>query len=263
MPGRRADLRLGDGLGYPPVHQELQVLGPGVGPVNDHRVRVVAGLARRAVAGDQRVPAAARRVVQRLGCLVQPVDILHHVELAGGRPAAARPDRRPQRPERRPVAAAVGRIRLLDRRGHLQLAAGRRLKVVAGGLDPRRRPGAPAACRLQHEMPVAVQVDVLGRVGGVLDLTGPVARADVIEPVARRRRGPGSAAEAVAEHGPPARRRRRHGRGLRLGDGDRRRREHDIGPAAGEQRHRGTHGGQGGQESEMAHAQETHPGGGG
>ena len=212
VPGGGADLGLGDRVGHPAVGQEPQVLGPGIRAVNDHRVGVVAGLALRAAAGDQRVAVAAGRVVQRRRGLVQPVDVLHHVELAGRRPAAARPHGRPERPERGPVAEAVGRVRLLDRRGQLELAAGRGLEVVAGGLDPGRRPAAVGARRLQDEMPVAVHVDVPGRAAGVLDLSRSVAAADVVEPVGRRGRGPGRAGEAVLEHGRPALRRRRHRR---------------------------------------------------
>jgi hypothetical protein len=231
-----------------PVHHVLEGLGAGVGSVDDHRVGVVAGLAADGGAGDERVTGAVGRVVQGLRGLVEPVDVLHHVELARLRPAAPGAHRRAQRPERGPVAQPVGRVGLLDRRGHLELAAGRGLEVVPGALDPPRRPGAVGVDRLEHQVAVAVHVDVAGRVGGVLDLAGSVAGADVVEPVRRRRRRPGRPGEVVAEHRRPAR-----GRGRR-GPGQRRRRDgqgshHDRGQAARRQQQRGEAGPESGTES--------------
>ena len=139
---------------------------------------------------------AVGRVVEGLGGLVQPVDVLHHVDLAGLRPAAAGPHRGAQGPERRRVTEAVGRVRLLDRRGHLELAARRGREVVPGALDPAGRPGAAVVDGLQDQVAVAVDVDVIGRVGGLLFLPGPVAGPDVVEPVVRRRRrGPAAPAK--------------------------------------------------------------------
>src|SRR5581483_6840855 len=95
--------------------------------------------------------------------------------------------------------------------------ARRGLEVVPGALDAPGGPGAAVVDRLEHQVAVAVEVDVAGGVGGLLLLAGAVAGADVVEPVGGGRSGAGRAGEVVAEdRGPAGRRRRRgvgHGRG--------------------------------------------------
>src|SRR5580693_8240667 len=172
--------------------------------------------------------------MQRLRRLVQAVDVLHHVYLALGGPGAARSPGGAESPERRPVAEAVGGIRLLDRRGHLHLAARRSLEVIPGALQPGGGPCPAVVDRLQHQVTVAVQVGVVGRAGGVLDLSCAEAGTDVVEPVRRRWCGPGRTREIVAEHRGEARWRRWHGVGVCRGDADHRR-DRDDDQAAGQQ----------------------------
>src|SRR5205823_6588478 len=117
--------------------------------------------------------------VERVRDLGQAVDVLHHVQLTDAGPVGGRGGAgvRAQRPERRPVTDAGARVGLLDGRGDLQLAAGRRGEVGALGLHPAGGPVAGrVADRLDHQVTVAVLVDVAGAVGHRLDLAGAPVR---------------------------------------------------------------------------------------
>ena len=189
LPGGRPDLALGRGEVGGPVEVPGDRLVARVGPVDDDGVGVVAGLAAGArlqaaaqagglVTGTAGIDAA----MQGPGVLRQRVDVLHDVDLAGGRPVGAghRPGRAgsagpepgPQHPERRPVAKAAGRIGLFDRGADLELATGRGGEVGGGRLDPARGPACAGLHRGDVQVAAAVLGHVRGRVRIALDLTG-------------------------------------------------------------------------------------------
>ena len=177
LPRRRAHLRLGHGEVRVAVQVERDRLVGRVGPVQDHRVGVVAGLAARAP--HESAADAVGLVARAAGIdtavhgprqLRQRVDVLHDVDLAVLRPLPG-----PEHPERRPVAEPARG--LLDRGGDLQLAARGRAHVSAGRLHAAGGPGAAAAEGGDVEVAVAVEVHVAGRVGHRLDLAGAEAGA--------------------------------------------------------------------------------------
>lgn len=154
--------------------------------------------------------------------LAQRVDVLHDVELADARPVgrADRAGRTAHRPERGPIAQSAGRVGLEDGRAHLELSAGRGGEVGALGLDASGGPVAgPVAESLDDQVALAVLVDVVGGVGGRLDLarspvggTSGVTGTQVVQPVGPVQRAAGRAVEVVGEEGGPAGRSARYGR---------------------------------------------------
>src|SRR5215831_21426668 len=185
LPGRGAHRAFADAEVPVPVQVEGDRLAGWVRPVKDHGVRVVAALA--AAAGSQAAADAVSLVARAtgIGAAVdgagypgQRVDVLHDVNLAVLRPLAGA-----EHPEGRPVAGPAGR--LLDRRGHFQLAAGGCPHVGTGRLDAAGGPRTAAAEHRDIQVAAAVPVDVPRRAGHGLDLAGAEtgARAGVVLPL--------------------------------------------------------------------------------
>ncbi len=135
------------------VHGRLAARA-GAGPVGADAGRLVAG------------PAGVHAAVQDAPHRVDPVDVLHDVELAGAGPVpVVAPVRRAQRPEGRPVAERLvaGDVGHLDAGLDAQHAPGLRLEVGSAGLDARGGPLARAALdRGDAQVARAVEAEVGG-----------------------------------------------------------------------------------------------------
>src|SRR5579883_2044101 len=128
---------------------------------------LVAGTSRGASAVESSVFRAAR------------IDILQNIHLTDAGPVLiVAAILRAHRAESRPVAQAVGGIRLLDRGCDLQHTASRGREITALRLNA---PGGPGTVRIDRgniQVIIAIEIDIAGRVAHRLDLAGaPVRRA--------------------------------------------------------------------------------------
>lgn len=229
-PRRGVELALADAVELLAVHVPAQLVGADAAvpfeAVGVHRR--LAGRPRAGAVGADPVglvarPARVGAAVQDAPDRVEPVDVLHDVELADRRPVLVVPPvRGSQGPERRPVAEGLvaGDVGHLDASLDAQDAAVGGLEVGALGLDPGRRPLPRGGLdRGDPQVAAAVQAEV-GGVGGVpLDLAGApvagaarVAVAGIDDPVRGRGGRAGRTVEVVAPDQAPAVRRRWDGR---------------------------------------------------
>src|ERR1035438_9693264 len=222
-----ADLALVHGEEQAPVEIPADLLVRDVAPVDDDGVGVIAALASgaRPQAAAQAGVFVARpggavgvadgevSAVQGGGMLAARVDVFHDVDLAGARPGAGA-----EHPERGPVPQAAGRVRLLDRSGHHQLAPGRGGEGTAVGLDPGRGPGLILTDRRDVQATVAGEADVARCAGhgGDIAVAEGTRAADVELPATRGLSG--GTGEVVAPDQGPADRARAPG-GKRDRDG--------------------------------------------